>query len=159
MKSRTTGQRVLPATGLQESAQRLQVRTVMARARALVERDRLAEAIHLLEPAIPDIVDARLRHGAQVLLAQALTRNPKSAHRAEAVLRAVIEEDPHFVSAFAALCEIYRARGLEARAEAMSRKAEALTAALGAAAPSPPRADAPARGSMLGALRRILGRT
>ena len=62
-----------------------------------------------------------LRARAHILLANALARSPSGAKRAEAELKALLEEDPTSVDGYMALGQLYRNRGFTGRAEAMFR--------------------------------------
>ena len=62
-----------------------------------------------------------VRERAHLLLANALARSPSGAKRAEAELKALLEEDPTSVEGYLALGQLYRSRGFTGRAEAMFR--------------------------------------
>lgn len=62
-----------------------------------------------------------MRQRAHLVLARALAKTPSGARRAETELKAALEEDPGCVEAYLGLGQLYRDKGLAARAEAMIR--------------------------------------
>ena len=67
-----------------------------------------------------------LRERAHLLLARTCAKSPSGAKRAEAELKALIEEDPRCVAGFLALGQLYKDKGLTGRAAYMFRKVLSL---------------------------------
>jgi curved DNA-binding protein CbpA len=95
-------------------------------ARQLLEEARFWDAIQILESAVPRLHPQGQRHRGEILLARAYARNPKWVRRAEKTLRGVIGEDPTNAEAHYQLGLLYKAGGLNARAQSMFRKAADL---------------------------------
>ncbi len=67
-----------------------------------------------------------VRQRAHLLLARAFAKSPSGSKRAEAQLKALVDEDPACVEGYMALGQLYRDKGLGGRAEAMFRHALSL---------------------------------
>lgn len=96
--------------------------------RALHEGRRLYEdglhwdAIQTLEPLLGMARTPAQRQRARVALAKAVLKNPRWVHRAEELLRAAVDEDPHNWEALFLLASIYRSGGLTQRAARLLRQ-------------------------------------
>jgi tetratricopeptide (TPR) repeat protein len=92
-------------------------------AKKLLAEQKYWDVIQVLEGALP-LTEAsqRQRHRVQVLLAQAVVKNPKWKKRAEDLLQKVVSEDPKNVDAHLQLGLLYKEGGLKSRSERMLRK-------------------------------------
>ena len=101
------------------------VQEVLREAEEHLGAGRLWEASLSLEEVLVRST-GRLRQRAHLLLARACARTPSGSKRAEAELKAALEDDPACVEAYLALGQLYREKGLSGRAAAMFRQVLSL---------------------------------
>lgn len=101
------------------------VATVLRDAEEHLAAGRLWEASLALEEVLARS-KGPMRQRAHILLARALAKSPSGAKRAEVELKVLLEEDPTCVEAYLGLGQLYREKGLAARAEAMFRQVLSL---------------------------------
>ena len=133
----------------------------LRKAEKLVEKEQYWEVIQLLEGVIPRLAGKQRQRG-RMALGRAYLKNPNWVKEGEELVRAVVAEDPGHAAAHLLLGQVYKERGLKARALSMLRKAvelepenEQASAELLALA-GEPAAPAPAGG---GLLKKLFGRS
>jgi curved DNA-binding protein CbpA len=94
----------------------------LRRARILLAQAQYWDAIQMLETAVPHLQHQGHQHRGRILLARAYAENPKWVHRAVETLQEVVNEDPENAEAHYELGRLYKARSLNARAQAAFRK-------------------------------------
>jgi hypothetical protein len=99
-----------------------QAEEALERAEGQLAEGQYWDVIQSLEPRLASLEGRALQKG-RIVLAQAYRQNPKWVHRAEALLREVVGQDPAHAEAYYLLGTIYRAGGLGTRAASMYRKA------------------------------------
>jgi tetratricopeptide (TPR) repeat protein len=119
----------------------------LRKAEKLVEKEKYWDVIQLLEGVVPRLT-GKLKQRGRMALGRAYLKNPNWVKEGEELVRTVVAEDPKHVEAYILLGQIYKERGLRARALAMLRKAveadpenEAASAALAEMAPEPDPAE------------------
>jgi DnaJ-like protein/uncharacterized protein DUF4388 len=94
----------------------------LRKAENLVEKEQYWDVIQLLEGVVPRLA-GKQRQRARMALGRAYLKNPNWVKEGEQLIRAVVAEDPRHVEAYLLLGQLYKERGLKARALAMLRKA------------------------------------
>jgi len=113
-------------TGAAEPAERSQRDTdALRKAEKLVQKEQYWDVIQLLEGVIPRLA-GKQRQRARMALGRAYLKNPNWVKEGEELVRAVVAEDPGHVAAHLLLGQVYKERGLKARALSMLRKAVEL---------------------------------
>jgi tetratricopeptide (TPR) repeat protein len=146
-----------------DPAQQLQSDTAALRkAERLVEQEKYWDVIQLLEGVVPRLT-GKLRQRARMALGRAYLKNPNWVKEGEELIRQVVAEDPGHATAHHLLGQLYKERGLKARAVSMLRKAteldpanELAQAELAALMPEVPAPDPEAGG---GFLKKLFGRS
>jgi tetratricopeptide (TPR) repeat protein len=135
----------------------------LRKAEKLVGQEKYWDVIQLLEGVVPRLT-GKQRQRARMALGRSYLKNPHWVKEGEELLRQVVAEDPRHAAAHLLLGQLYKERGLNARAVSMFRKAaeldpenEQANAELAALAPDVP-APAPAPESG-GLLRKLFGRS
>jgi len=99
------------------------VQHAIAEGKKFLDEQKYWDAIQVLEHALPLAeADRRQRHRVEVLLAQAVVKNPKWKKRAEELLQTVVKQDPKNVDAHLQLGLLYKEGGLKSRSERMLRR-------------------------------------
>ncbi|HEY7515082.1 MAG TPA: DUF4388 domain-containing protein, partial [Vicinamibacteria bacterium] len=93
----------------------------LAEAEARFQEGLYWEAIQAAERSLP-LLEGADRLKARILIARAQMRNPNWTRRAEEALQAILHEQPRAVDVCLALGQLYREKGLPARALAMYRR-------------------------------------
>jgi tetratricopeptide (TPR) repeat protein len=99
---------------------------ILKDARKLVAEGKYFDAIQRLEGATALAKGSKTNHAVRLLLAQAIAKNPKWQKRAETILLSLVEENPGLVEAHVVLGTLYRASGMNGRAESAFRRALAI---------------------------------
>ena len=100
---------------------------ILIRAKQLLTQARYWDAIQMLEPALPRMEPrSHQQHRGRLLLARAYAKNPNWLRRAEETLHQLLREDPTNADAHYELGLVYKASGLDARAQAMFKRAVEL---------------------------------
>jgi len=97
----------------------------LRRAERLVEQEKYWDVIQLLEGVVPRLT-GKLRQRGRMALGRAYLKNPNWLKQGEELVREVAAEDPRHAAAFLLLGQVYKERGLKARAVSMLRKAVEL---------------------------------
>jgi len=111
-----------PAPALDAAQEARLAALAIRRAARSIAEEKYWEAIQMLEPAILR-AEGRDRQEGRILLARAYLRNVNWVKQGEELLLNLLTEDPHNVEAYVLLGQVYRDRGLRARATTMLRKA------------------------------------
>jgi curved DNA-binding protein CbpA len=134
----------------------------LRKAEKLVVKEQYWDVIQLLEGVIPRLAGKQRQRG-RMALGRAYLKNPNWVKEGEELIRAVVAEDPKHVEAHLLLGQLYKERGLRARALAMLRKAvelepdnERASAELMALAPEAAPAE---EGGGGGLIKKLFGRS
>ncbi len=115
-----------PGPVMVDQAQQSQRDTVALRkAEKLVEQQKYWDVIQLLEGVVPRLA-GKQRQRARMALGRAYLKNPNWLKEGEELVRQVVAEDPTHAAAYLLLGQLYKERGLKARALSMLRKAVEL---------------------------------
>lgn len=99
---------------------------ILMRAKRLLTQARYWDAIQMLESALPRMEPRSQQHRGRLLLARAYSKNPNWLRRAEETLHQLLREDPTNADAHYELGLVYKASGLDARAQGMFKRAVEL---------------------------------
>jgi tetratricopeptide (TPR) repeat protein len=134
----------------------------LRKAEKLAEREQYWDVIQLLEGVVPRLAGKQKQRG-RMALGRAYLKNPNWVKEGEELVRAVIAEDPRHAAAHLLLGQVYKERGLKARALSMLRKAVELEpdneqanaelASLATEAPAPPAPEG------RGLIKKLFGRS
>jgi curved DNA-binding protein CbpA len=91
-------------------------------AQLLLSQARYWDAIQMLEARLPQMPPSRQQRRGRILLARAYAKNPNWLRRAEEALQQVVREDPANADAHYELGLLYKAGGMQARAQASFRR-------------------------------------
>jgi tetratricopeptide (TPR) repeat protein len=134
----------------------------LRQAEKLVEKEQYWDVIQLLEGVVVRLAGKQRQRG-RMALGRAYLKNPNWVKEGEELLRAVVADDPRHVEAYLLLGQVYKERGLRARALAMLRKAveldpenERAQAELAALSPDAP---PPAEEGGGGLIKKLFGRS
>jgi tetratricopeptide (TPR) repeat protein len=94
----------------------------LRKAEKLVEKEKYWDVIQLLEGVVPRLV-GKLKQRGRMALGRAYLKNPNWVKEGEELVRTVVADDPRHFEAYMLLAQVYKERGLRARAVAMLRKA------------------------------------
>jgi tetratricopeptide (TPR) repeat protein len=97
----------------------------LRKAEKLVEQEKYWDVIQLLEGVVPRLA-GKQRQRARMALGRAYLKNPNWLKEGEELVRQVVAEDPRHAAAHLLLGQLYKERGLKARALSMLRKAVEL---------------------------------
>jgi hypothetical protein len=97
----------------------------LRKAEKLVEQEKYWDVIQLLEGVVPRLT-GKLRQRGRMALGRAYLKNPNWLKQGEELVREVVAEDPRHAAAYFLLGQVYKERGLKARAISMLRKAVEL---------------------------------
>jgi tetratricopeptide (TPR) repeat protein len=97
----------------------------LRKAEKLVEQEKYWDVIQLLEGVVPRLA-GKQRQRARMALGRAYLKNPNWLKEGEELVRQVVAEDPRHAPAHLLLGQLYKERGLKARALSMLRKAVEL---------------------------------
>lgn len=97
----------------------------LRKAEKLVEQEKYWDVIQLLEGVVPRL-GGKQRQRARMALGRAYLKNPNWVREGEELVRQVVAEDPKHAAGHLLLGQLYRERGLKARAASMLRKAVEL---------------------------------
>jgi curved DNA-binding protein CbpA len=115
-----------PGPVMMDPAEQLQRDTAALRkAEKLVEQEKYWDVIQMLEGVVPRLT-GKLRQRARMALGRAYLKNPNWVKEGEELVRQVVAEDPQHAAAHLLLGQLYKERGLKARAVSMLRKAVEL---------------------------------
>jgi serine/threonine protein kinase/tetratricopeptide (TPR) repeat protein len=95
---------------------------VLNDAKKLLADEKYWDAIQMLEAALDLAKGGKVNHAIRIMLARAVSKNPKWLKRGESILLSVIAEEPTNVEAYMTLGRLYGAAGLKGRAIAQYRK-------------------------------------
>jgi tetratricopeptide (TPR) repeat protein len=95
---------------------------VLTDAKKLLVDERYWDAIQMLEAALDLAKGGKVNHAIRILLARAISKNPKWLKRAETILLSVIAEEPGNVEAYMVLGRLYGSAGLKGRAIGQYRR-------------------------------------
>ncbi len=114
------------APSVADPAERSQRDTeALRQAEKLVEKEQYWDVIQLLEGVVVRLAGKQQQRG-RMALGRAYLKNPNWVKEGEELVRAVVADDPRHVEAYLLLGQVYKERGLRARAIAMLRKAVEL---------------------------------
>jgi tetratricopeptide (TPR) repeat protein len=94
----------------------------LLQAQILLLQSKYWEAINVLETALPQMEPPRHQNRGRILLARAYAKNPSWLRKAEEQLQDVLRADPQHVDALFQLGLLYKAQGLQARAQGLFRR-------------------------------------
>jgi tetratricopeptide (TPR) repeat protein len=115
-----------PGPVMVDQAEQSQRDTVALRkAEKAAEQEKHWDVIQLLEGVIPRLA-GKQRQRARMALGRAYLKNPNWLKEGEELVRQVVAEDPRHAAAHLLLGQLYKERGLKARAISMLRKAVEL---------------------------------
>jgi tetratricopeptide (TPR) repeat protein len=115
-----------PGPVMVDQAEQSQRDTVALRkAEKAAEQEKHWDVIQLLEGVIPRLA-GKQRQRARMALGRAYLKNPNWLKEGEELVRQVVAEDPKHAAAHLLLGQLYKERGLKARALSMLRKAVEL---------------------------------
>ena len=153
-----------PAPAPEDPAERTKKDTeALRKAEKLLGREQYWEVIQLLEGVVARLAGKQKQRG-RMALGRAYLKNPNWVKEGEELIRAVVAEDPGHVEACVLLGQVYKERGLRARALNMLRKAleadpENETAARELAGLEPEEEPPPAPEAGGGLIKKLFGRS